>query len=59
MRQKKYFIKDYKSKRNNNVAKKIKELKGTKECSIRSFAFYYNNICQVYKNIKYSASYWL
>jgi len=36
----------------------MEELKGTKECLIRSFVFYYNNICQMYKNAKYSASYW-
>ena len=37
----------------------MEELKGTKECSIRSFIFCYNNICLIYKDIKYKASYWL
>ena len=32
-------------------------LRGTKECSIRSFAFYYNNAYQIYKDAKYSVSY--
>jgi hypothetical protein len=33
-------------------------LRGTKECSIQSFAFCYNNVCQIYKDAKYSVSYW-
>jgi len=36
----------------------MEELKGTKECLIRSFAFYYNNVYQMHKNTKYSTSYW-
>jgi len=35
----------------------MEELKGTKEYLIRSFAFYYNNIYLVHKDIKYRASY--
>jgi len=29
----------------------------TKECLIKHFAFYYNNIYQIYKDAKYSVSY--
>ena len=32
-------------------------LQGIKEYLINSFAFYYNNIYQIYKDVKYSASY--
>ena len=32
-------------------------LRGTKEYSIKSFTFYYNNACQIYKDAKYSVSY--
>ena len=35
-----------------------KKLKGTKGCIIKHFAFYYNNKYLVYKEAKYSASYW-
>ena len=34
-------------------------LRRTKECTINYFAFYYNNICQIYKNAKYGVSYQL
>ena len=34
-------------------------LRGTKECSINSFAYYYNNVCRIYEDAKYGASYWL
>ena len=34
-------------------------LRGTKECLINYFAFYYNNAYQVYKDAKYSVSYQL
>jgi len=34
-------------------------LRGTKKYLIKHFAFYYNNICQIYKNAKYGVSYWL
>ena len=33
-------------------------LRGTKECSIRSFAFCYNNACRIHEDAKYGASYW-
>ena len=36
----------------------MEELKGTRECKIRHFAFCYNNSCLIYKEAKYSASYW-
>ena len=35
------------------------EFKGTKEYIVKYFAFCYNNICQIYKEAKYSTSYWL
>ncbi len=35
------------------------EFKGTEEYIVKYFAFYYNNVCQIYKKAKYSASYWL
>jgi len=35
----------------------IRVLRGTKECSVKYFAFYYNNTCQIHKDAKYSASY--
>jgi len=33
-------------------------LRGTKECLVKHFAFYYNNAYQIYKDAKYGASYW-
>jgi len=36
----------------------MEELKGTKECSIRSFIFYYNNTYLIHEDVKYRASYW-
>jgi len=35
----------------------ISILRGTKECSIKHFTFYYNNIYQIYKDTKYGVSY--
>jgi len=32
-------------------------LQGTKEYLINSFAFYYNNVYQIYKDAKYGVSY--
>ena len=40
-------------------ASEKKEFKGTWECKLRHFAFYYNNNCLIYEEAKYSASYWL
>ena len=34
-----------------------KEFKGTQECRLRHFAFYYNNNYLIYKETKYSVSY--
>ena len=34
------------------------EFKGTQEYTVKHFTFYYNNIYQIYKKAKYSASYW-
>jgi len=36
----------------------IRMLCGTKECLIKYFMFCYNNAYQIYKDAKYSASYW-
>ena len=33
-------------------------MKRIKGCAVKHFAFYYNNRCPVYKEVKYSASYW-
>ena len=33
-------------------------LRRTKEYLVKHFAFYYNNACQIYKDAKYSVSYW-
>ena len=38
--------------------KQFKELKGTKRCIVKYFAFYYDNRCPVYEKVKYGASYW-
>ena len=35
------------------------EFKGTQEYTVKHFAFYYNNVYQIHKEAKYSASYWL
>ena len=40
----------------NNI--NISVLRGTKEYLINYFAFYYNNACQIYRDAKYSVSYW-
>ncbi len=34
------------------------EFKGIQECIVKHFAFCYNNACQIYKEAKYSTSYW-
>ena len=34
------------------------EFKGTKEYVVKHFTFCYNNVCQIYKEAKYSVSYW-
>jgi len=35
----------------------IRMLRGTKKCLVKHFAFYYNNVYQIYKDAKYSVSY--
>jgi len=34
------------------------ELKGTRGCAVKHFAFCYDNSCQVHEEAKYGASYW-
>ena len=34
------------------------KLKGTKEYTIKNFAFYYNNYYPIHQEAKYSVSYW-
>ena len=65
-----YFARDCKGGQSNHTIKGTRladgayvqrdngALRGIKECLINSFAFYYNNICQIYKDAKYSVSYW-
>ena len=38
--------------------KEKEEFKGTQEYTVKHFAFYYNNIYQIYKEAKYGISYW-
>ena len=45
-------------KRFKGISKK-EEFKGTWECKLRHFAFYYNNSCLIYKEAKYNVNYWL
>jgi len=40
------------------IPKRIEELKGIKRYTVKHFAFYYDNRCQVHKKAKYGASYW-
>ena len=35
------------------------QVKVTRECLIKYFAFYYNSACKVHKDTKYSAGQWL
>ena len=39
-------------------ANKKEQFKGTQECKLRHFAFYYDDNCLVYKKAKYGANYW-
>jgi hypothetical protein len=34
-------------------------IKGIRECLIKHFTFYYNSICAVHKDTKYSTGWWL
>jgi len=38
--------------------KQFEELKGTRGCIVKHFAFCYDNSCQVHKEAKYGTSYW-
>ena len=61
-----YYARDCRGGQQNHAAKTkqgelglvIKKLRGTKECSINSFVFCYNNACRIYEDAKYSVSYW-
>ena len=39
--------------------KSKEEFKGTQEYIVKYFAFYYNSVYQIYKEVKYNISYWL
>ena len=60
-----YYIKNYRQGQRTNTVKGTsilyskKKLKGTKEYTIKSFAFCYNNYCPTHQEAKYSANYWL
>ena len=66
-RQQDHFTKDYKTQglsavtnqlRGTQKPQNTKELKGTRGCMLKHFAFCYNNRCPVYKKAKQSTSYW-
>jgi len=48
-----------KAVKGTTTSKRAKEFKGTKGYAVKHFIFCYNNGCQVYKEAKYGASYWL
>jgi len=48
-------VKGTRSSEYNNAD--IGMLRGTKKCLIKHFMFCYNNVCQIYKDAKYSTSY--
>jgi len=37
---------------------RTEKFKGTRGCTVKHFAFYYDNSCQVHKEAKYGTSYW-
>jgi len=43
--------------RGTKTPQDTKELKKTKRCTVKHFAFYYNNRCPVYKEAKYGTNY--
>jgi len=65
-----HFARDCRGGQNNHAVKGTRPaddihvqrddnvLRGTKECSIKSFAFCYNNACRIHEDAKYGASYW-
>ena len=61
----KYFIKDCRQGQRTNIVKGTsilyseEKLKSIRECTIKSFAFYYNNYYLTHQEAKYSASYQL
>jgi hypothetical protein len=44
---------------NKGILEDDNRIKGIKECLIKHFAFCYNSIYTVYKDTKYSVSWWL
>ena len=59
-----HYARDCKQGQGTNTAKGTNtpqsesRIKGTRECTIRSFAFCYNDHCPVHQDAKYGASYW-
>jgi len=62
-----HYARDCKDGQHNHAVKGTEQdepgpvtrrLRGTTECSINSFAFCYNNACQIHEDAKYGASYW-
>jgi hypothetical protein len=59
-----HFARDCKQGQRTDAAKGTskpqsrEEIKGTRECTIQSFAFCYNDHCPVHQDAKYGASYW-
>ena len=55
-----HFTKDYKGGQQNyavkgtNILREDDWVKVIRECLIKYFAFYYNSVCRVYKDAKYS-----
>ena len=60
-----YYARDYRQGQRTNTVKGTsilyskEKLKGTKEYTIKSFTFYYNNYYPTHQEAKYSVSYWL
>jgi hypothetical protein len=44
---------------NKGTSEDNNQIKSMRECLIKHFAFYYNSICTVYENTKYSIGWWL
>ena len=62
---KSHFIKNCKGGQQNyivkgtNILRDNDRVKAIKKCLIKHFAFYYNSICKVHKDTKYSIKWWL
>ena len=60
-----HYIRDYRQGQRTNTVKGTsmlynkEELKGIRECTIKSFIFYYNDYYPTHQEAKYGASYWL